>query len=285
MPVTAFHAPSSLADALALLAAGGRPVAGGTDLVVELAAAPDGGPPGALVSLHRLAELRSVAVEDGDLVMGAGVTVATLREHPLVREHAPVLAQAADRFAGPQVRNAATLGGNLCHASPAADLAPPLLVLDAVVVLAGGEGGEAERRVPVDAFFVGPRRTARLPGELLTAVRVPLRGGRRASFQKGGTRPSMDISVVSVAASAELRDGVLRHARIALGAVGPTPLRSPAAEAVLEGAPATAATVAAAARAVLRDARPIDDVRASAAYRLHLLGVLAQRVIRDVIDR
>jgi CO/xanthine dehydrogenase FAD-binding subunit len=147
-----------------------------------------------------------------------------------VRLHAPLLAEVADHFASAQVRNAATLGGNVCNASPAGDTLPALLALDAEAELArlGPTGAVARRRVPLDAFFAGPGRTRREPGELLVALRVPLAPTPRVTrFYKAGTRPALDISPVAIAFAAR-RDarGALQGVRLALGAVGPTPLRA-----------------------------------------------------------
>jgi CO/xanthine dehydrogenase FAD-binding subunit len=274
-----FHAPASLGEALALLAVpGARALAGGTDLVARLHSGAIRERGGSLVSLHRLDTLRDVSLDGGDLVIGALTTVTTLRRR--VREHLPALAEAADRFAGPQIRNTATIGGNLCNASPAADLAPPLLAADARLVL---EGAGGRREVDLAEWFTGPGRTVLEPGELLVAVRVPI-APARAAFEKAGTRPSLDISVVAVAVAVVVDGGRVRRARVALGAVAPTPIRSPAAEALLEGAVPTPELADAVALAAAEDSRPLSDVRASDAYRRHLVRVHTRRAIRRVLD-
>jgi carbon-monoxide dehydrogenase medium subunit len=196
------------------------------------------------------------------------------------------LAEAAGTCGSPQIRNLATIGGNLANASPACDTAPPLLTLDAAVVIAGPRG---RRTVPLDRFFTGVNRTA-LAGELLIEVVIPapplLRGGRGAwSFQKLG-RLKSDIAVVNAAAGVAVdRTGRCAWARIALGAVAPTPLRARSAEALLVGrVPDEAAIEEAAARAAA-ETRPVSDVRATAEYRREMSRVLVRRALEECAAR
>jgi len=287
--VERYLAPTRLAPALAALAqpGGATVLAGGTDLMPQ-GRAGKVRPAHTLLNIRRVEGLDGVALEADALVLGALVTVATLQSHPWVREHAPLLAEAADHFASAQVRNAATLGGNLCNASPAGDTAPALLALDAEVELSAlaGDGTVTTRRLPLDGFFTGPGRTQRQPGELLTAVRVPLGSGARLGrFFKSGTRPALDISAVAIAFAAT-RDaqGRLAGVRLVLGAVGPTPLRARRAEALLEGRVVDAALADAAAEAAAAEATPIDDVRASAWYRRELVRNLTRRMLTDGPD-
>jgi xanthine dehydrogenase FAD-binding subunit len=285
--VERYLAPTKLAQALAALAnpGGATVLAGGTDLMPQshvgrMKAA------GTLLNIRRVQGLSVVALEGDTLVIGALATLAALQRDPLVCAQAPLLVEAIDHFASDQIRNMATLGGNLCNASPAGDTLTPLLALDAQVELASmADGGViATRRLPLADFFVAPGRTRREAHELLTAVRLPRRGaGQVARFHKAGTRPALDISTISIAFAAE-RDaqGCLREVRLALGAVGPTPLRARRAEALLEGHRLDAALAAQAAQAAADEATPIDDVRATAWYRRELVHNLTRRMLDDV---
>jgi xanthine dehydrogenase FAD-binding subunit len=218
--------------------------------------------------------------------IGALTTIAQLLVDPLVRAQAPMLTEAADHFASDQIRNAATLGGNVCNASPAGDMLTPLLALDAEVELAflAGDGSARTRRQALDGFFTGPGTTLRQPNELLTAVRVPFAPpGQVARFFKTGSRPALDISMISIAFAARRdADGRLHGVRLALGAVAPAPLRARRTEALLEGKSLAAALAAQAAACAAEEAKPIDDVRASAWYRCELLRNMTRRMLDDV---
>src|SRR5574337_278186 len=262
-----YIAATSLTQALAALAMPGGAIvlAGGTDLMPQSNA---GKVKGALtlLNIRRVPGIDTVALADGRLRIGALVTLTTLLNDALVRLHAPLLTEAADHFASEQIRNAATIGGNLCNASPAGDTLTPLLALDAEVELASlaGDGSITTRRLPLDGFFTGPGRTQRSAAELLVAVHVHAANDAQVTrFYKGGTRPALDISSISIAFAAQRDGAVWRNVRIALGAVAPTPIRAHRAESVLEGQVPDAARIAQAAEAAAQqDARPIDDVRA-----------------------
>ncbi|MBN8507936.1 MAG: xanthine dehydrogenase family protein subunit M [Burkholderiales bacterium] len=288
--VERYVAPAQLRQALAVLSqpGGATVLAGGTDLMPQaqagrLQAA------GTLLNIRRIAELQALTLDaDGTLVLGALVTLTRLRRDPLVRAHAPLLADAAEHFASEQIRNAATLGGNLCNASPAGDTLTPLLALNAEVELArlADDGAVGTRRLPIVGFFTGPGRTQRAADELVLAVRVPAaEPGAVSRFHKAGTRPALDISPISIAfAAARDAAGALGGVRIALGAVAPTPMRAHRAEALLEGRRLDAGSAAAAAAAAAEECRPIDDVRASAWYRRELVRNLLQRMLDDVAE-
>jgi CO/xanthine dehydrogenase FAD-binding subunit len=287
--VERYVAPTDLAQALAALGDEGGAIvlAGGTDVM------PQGNagrlrPARTLLNIRRVTGLDAVELVGDALRIGALVTLTTLLTHPLVREHAALLADAADHFASDQIRNMATLGGNLCNASPAGDTLPPLLALDAEVELASlAEGGTVQRRwLALDGFFTGPGRTLREANELLTAVRIPLAShGRVARFYKTGTRPALDISTISLAFAAQREgDGRLHGVRLAIGAVAPIPLRARRTEALLEGKRLDAALAAEAAACAADEARPIDDVRATAWYRKELVRNMTQRMLGDVSD-
>jgi xanthine dehydrogenase FAD-binding subunit len=283
-----YLAPTGLVQALAVLAGpdGAIVLAGGTDLMPQSRAGRVRAA-GTLLNIRRIQGLDAITRDAEALLLGSLATIAQLQVHALVREHAPILCEAADHFASQQIRNSATLGGNLCNASPAGDMLPALLALDAQLELASlrKDGSVATRRVPIDGFFTGPGRTQRQPNELLTAVRVPLAAsGQLSRFYKAGTRPALDISTIAIAFAAQ-RDsaGRLHGVRMALGAVAPTPLRARRAEALLEGRALDAALAEAAARAAADEAQPIDDVRASAWYRKELLHNVTLRMLTDAI--
>lgn len=281
-----YLAPTRLVEALAALGmpGGATVLAGGTDLMLQLG---NGRvkPAETLLNIRRVDGLASISDEGSELVIGTLVTVSTLLSDSLIALHAPLLALAARRFASEQIRNVATLGGNVCNASPAGDLLTPLVALSAEVELARFDLGSVRtRRLPIDGFFTGPGRTQRGADELLIALHVPKAApGAVQRFYKGGTREGLDISSIAIALAAR-RDsgGVLRDVRLALGAVAPTPIRSPGAEGLLEGAALTPALRAEAARAAAEDAKPIDDVRASAWYRRELLRNMTERMLADV---
>jgi xanthine dehydrogenase FAD-binding subunit len=278
-----YLAPADLDSALAALAGGNATIlAGGTDLMPQINAGKVAFRP-ILLNIRRVPELRAVDIVDGRISIGSLTTITELKDNPIIAKAVPLLAEAADHFASDQVRNMGTLGGNVANASPAGDTLVPLLVLDALVELASASG---RRSVPIAEFFTGPGRTVRRPDELIVALSVPLPSLRSVSrFVKFGTRPALDISTVSLGLNATLESGRLSNVRVAFGAVGPTPIRGLVTEAVLDGAPLDAATIARAAAAARDEVRPIDDLRASAWYRRELVHNLLGKVLNDVISR
>lgn len=278
-----YLAPADLDSALAALAGGNATIlAGGTDLMPQINAGKVAFRP-ILLNIRRIPELRAVEVGQGRITIGALVTINELKDNPVIAKAVPLLAEAADHFASDQVRNMGTIGGNVANASPAGDTLVPLLVLDAEVELASASG---RRSIPMAEFFTGPGRTVRRPDELITGLSLPLPRLRTVSrFVKFGTRPALDISAVSIGFSATLDSGRLSDVRVAFGAVGPTPIRGRATEAVLEGAPLDAGLVAKAAAAARDEVKPIDDLRASAWYRRELVHNLLGKVLSDVVSR
>ncbi len=269
--------PRALAEAYALLADGGRrPLAGGTDALVEREA----GVPGVhrYLDLAALAELRGILVADGGLVVGANTTYAELRRSPLVAEHAPILAEMAAQVGAAQIQNRGTLGGNIATASPAGDSLPVLLALDAEIVVGGAHG---ERSIPASDFFPAYRRTALAGDELILRIVVPIRPDRTVAFRKVGTRRAQAISVVVLAVAWRAEDGAWRDVRVALGSVAATPIRARATEATLEGAAPTAEVAAVAAATLEAEITPIDDVRSTAEYRRSVAGRILHRIVRD----
>jgi len=212
------------------------------------------------------------------------LTVTELRESPLVDSHLPLLWSACDHFASDQIRSMATVGGNICNASPAGDLLVPLLVLEAEVVLASrGDNGVRERRLPLGEFLVAPGRTRRESGELLVAVevRTPAQGWVDR-YVKFGARPALDISPVAIGVGGLWRGGVLESARLAFGAVAPTAIRAPEAERVLSAGRLDAARIEDTVRLAAAAIQPISDVRASEWYRRELVRNLLRRMLTDV---
>lgn len=281
----AYLEPTTLHEAVALLAQHGaqaRVLAGGTDLLTALKEGWEH--PGWVVSIGRIADLNYVRYEpETGLRIGALASVRAVETSPAVRQHYPMLADAAGQLASVQIRNLATVAGNVCRASPSADTIPALLVLDAEARVVGPNG---ERRVPLAKFFTGPGRTVLGPAELLAEIIVPPpRLGTGAVYIKHSPRRAMDLAVVGVAALVVL-DGVrCVDARIALGAVAPTPIRAYAAEERLIGTEITPEVAEAAAEAAQAAAQPISDVRGSAAYRRKMVRVLTRRCVLQAAER
>ncbi|HLE58715.1 MAG TPA: FAD binding domain-containing protein [Candidatus Limnocylindria bacterium] len=272
--------PTSLDEAYAALAESAhRPMAGGTDLLVQLTAdlAP---PPERVLDLWRLDALRGIGVDGTDLVIGALTTYTEMRDSALVREHLPVLAAAAATVGAAQIQNRGTLGGNVANASPAGDTLPVLLACDAVLVLGSVRG---EREVAATDFFVAYRRTALATDELLLRVRFPMPATREVRFRKVGTRRAQAISkvVLALAWQQDAPDAAWHAVRVALGSVAPVPVRAAATEAVLEGARPTLATADLAASTLAGELSPIDDVRSTADYRRAVAARILHRLLRD----
>jgi len=255
------------------------PIAGGTDVMVELNF--DRGRPPAILDLTRVAELADWDRDGGGCRVGAGVTYTRTIEE--LAAALPGLALAARTVGSPQIRNRGTIGGNLASASPAGDCHPPLLATGAEVELVSVAG---TRRLPVQEFFTGPKQSALRPEELIAAVHLPVAGGPQ-QFAKIGTRNAMVIAVCSFALAL---DPERRRVGTGIGSAGPTPLRAGDAERFLEGvldeeglwesrAPLGEAAAARFGELVAAAASPIDDVRGTAAYRVHALGVLGRRTL------
>lgn len=285
MSVTTFEylTPGGLPNVLLLLdelkAEKVSVLAGGTDLIPGLRR---GTKEAAYVVDLRGAGLDHLVFDEGQARIGAMVTFARLSRHPEALRWLPALAEAAAKVGGVQTRTLATIGGNLCEAVPSNDAGPPLLAHDASVRL---QAKGRERLVAVEEFFIGPRRTVLEPGEILTEIVVPLRADFRARFLRAGRRQSLTLSVVCVAAGVALRDGgQITTARIALGAVAPTPIRARKAERILEGRTVTRELLAEAAATAATETSPITDLRASAEYRRTLSRVLVRRALEEAVE-
>lgn len=285
-----YRRPTSLAEAFQDLSSPCKVVAviaGATDLIPQIR---DGVfRPDLVVDIKGLPRVRDLAVlpagsagGPGPLFVGAAIRMNELARSDLVRAHWSILADAAATMANEQVRNRATIGGNICTASPAADTAPALYVLEAVVQIAGPAG---ERQVPIAEFFTGPRRTVLAAGEIVIGLVLPQPPeGTVGAFEKLSRRQAGDLSIVSVAALAIPNSGTNRSWRLALGAVSPTPLRVPESEAILSEA-LTDEAIDRAAAAAYGCCRPIGDIRSGEAYRQAMVINLTRRTIRTVMDR
>ncbi len=280
--VQEFIAPSSIDETTAVLKDKGASaciIAGGTDVMVRMKRGLLAEGVNTFVSLHRVAELRGVRVEEGEIVIGAATTATDLLRDPSIAKHSPIMAGVADRMASAQIRNVATIGGNLANASPAGDLISPLLLLDAELVLASTEG---RRRVAVAEFFTAPAETVLRQGEIIVEARFEIPpADREFRFEKAGRRPAMECSFVTVGLAYTPMGGSLKDVRVAFGSVAPTPLRGLRTEAALEGREPTAQVVQAALSAASGEINPIDDVRGCAEYRRALVGIFLKRMLEE----
>lgn len=285
MPVPfepAVDSPRQLSEAYRLLTDGSpRPIAGGTDLMVQITGEL-GEPPERVLDIWHLDELRGIRVEGDALVLGALTTYTEIRRSPLVAEFLPSLAEAAATIGAAQIQNRGTLGGNAVNASPAGDTLPILLATGAQIVLGSARG---ERTVAADDFWTAYRKTARADDELVLRLRIPLVPDREVRFRKIGTRRAQAISKVVMALVWRPGEGQLwTDVRLALGSIAATPVRAPRAEAVLEGSAPDRATADRAAEALASEIHPIDDVRSTAEYRRAVASRVLHRLIHDEGD-
>jgi CO/xanthine dehydrogenase FAD-binding subunit len=277
LKITAYHCPTTLEEAVALLAGEGRTViAGGTDLLVN---------PRYMVGVREVVDIRALDLnyiheEQGELRIGAGTTMRTVAQNPAIQQLANgILARSAAVCGSPNIRNMATLAGNVASALPSADTLPSLLALDASIVLLSTRG---ERVVPLTTFFVGPAKTIR-EHELIRELRIsipPTTEQVHGGFYKIG-RTAEDISVVNAATVLTINNDSITSARIVLGAVAPVPLRVPPAEEALTGQLPTEELFQHVAAIVRAEVRPISDQRASAAYRQRMSGIAIVRALRQ----
>ncbi len=279
-----YVAPRSLDEAVRILDEGDATLlAGGTDLMPQTRAGVRDFRP-TLINLRHIPELTGVGIS-GDMVrIGPLTTVATIAASDLLRNHARVLLETADCFGSSQIRNTATVGGNICNASPAGDMIVPLLLLDAEVELSSWTGTEvSHRKINLRDFFLGPGQTRLARNEILSSIYFRSHGATWvAGFRKFGGRPALDIAIVSVGLAGRRYDGVLLDVRVAFGAVAPTPMRGLMTEAALEEKVLSPENVAAIAKTAQDEVIPISDVRASAWYRKELVKTLTGRLLNDV---
>jgi CO/xanthine dehydrogenase FAD-binding subunit len=277
-----FAAPGTVDEAVAALAEGARPVAGGTDLVVGSrqgkSLLPD-----ALLAIHRIDALRGIDEIEGGLRLGALVTHEAIVATPMVRERFTSLADASAIVGSHATRAQGTIGGNVMNASPAMDTGGPLLCFDGSVTLRSIGG---ERVLPITDLWIGPGKTAANDDELLVDVTLPApAAGTGSCYVRLEYRRQMEIAVVGVTAVVTLVGGTVADARVAITALAPTIRRVPEAERALQGSDASEDAIEAAVRATADASAPISDVRGSAAYRLAMAAVIARRAITGAIAR
>lgn len=277
-----YHRPGSLQEACRLMdeLPAAQILAGGTDLLVDI----DTGIRQAenVVSIRDISQLRKIQNLGDRISIGAGCTATDVERAELIRRHFPELAQMVVMFASPQIRNRATVAGNICSAVACGDFPPILMALAAEVELRSSKGS---RVLPLGDFFVGNRQTVRQDNEILTRILVPTKPNwAAANYQKFRRRASNSLALVSVAAYLESSDGVCDKARIVLGAVAPTPLLAEKAGQSLQGKPVDEAAIVAAAEIARQEARPITDLRGTENYRRELVQVLTARALRQALQ-
>lgn len=286
LPGMNYHRPRELGDALNLidgLTGEFRIVAGCTDFIPAIRRGAWSFKEGLnVIDISRIEGLDSIR-QDGEIIrIGAATRLADLVQSPIVREHAFLLSDAVNEMASLQIRNRATIGGNLCTASPAADTAPPLLVLDAKVKI---ERANSERLVPLQEFFKGPGKTILDRREMITEIQVPiLKPDEKAFRMKLGRRNSFTLSVVSVATCTKIINGCFSTIKIALGAVAPTPMRAKKSESFLVRNEVSEKVIDEGAAIASKEANPISDVRASAGYRKDMVYVLTRKMLLPLLS-
>jgi CO/xanthine dehydrogenase FAD-binding subunit len=275
------YQPTSLTEASRLLkenGPGGRFLAGGTDLVIAMKE--KGLVPKYVVDLKRIAGLAGIRENgDGTISLGALTTMREIEVSPLIRKKYPFLAQSAAEVGSIQIRNRATVGGNMANATPSADVAPALIALGATAKIVGASGARA---VPLEGFFRGPGQTVMSSDEILTEITIPKTAAQLVGeYIKFSPREMMDLAYVGVAVAYNLseKDKLCTGVRIVLGAVAPTPIRAKKAEAALEGQALTEALAEKAGAAAAEESKPISDVRSSADYRRAMVGAMTKRAI------
>jgi aerobic carbon-monoxide dehydrogenase medium subunit len=275
-----FYQPTTLAEASRLLrdnGPGGRCLAGGTDLVIAMKE--KGLLPKYIVDLKRVPGLAGIRENgDGSLSIGALTTMYAIETSPVIKQRYPFLAQSAAEVGSIQIRNRATVGGNMTNATPSADVAPSMIALNAMAKIAGAAG---ERTLPMEDFFRGPGQNAMSADEILTEIKIPKTGPQLVGeYIKFSPRDMMDLAYIGVAVAYNLgNDKKCSGVRIVLGAVAPTPIRAKNSEALLEGQVLTEEIAAKVGDEAARESKPISDVRSSADYRRAMVGVMTKRAI------
>ena len=281
-----FAAPHNLQEAIDLLAEAkseARPLAGGTDLIAQIKE--NRRSPGLVVDIKKIPELNVLSYDTAGLRIGAAVSCTRIATFAAVKEHYPALAEACALIGSYQIQNRAALGGNFCNAAPSADTVPPVLSYAGTLVIAGPSG---QRELPAEAFCTGPGQTALQKGEVLVEIRIPTPPAHSgAAYLRFIPREEMDIAVVGVGSFVQLGTNRQRceQARISLAAVAPTPVRASQTEAFLVGKTLDETTIAQAGELAAKAAKPISDVRGSAAYRIELVKVLTRRTLHKAVER
>ena len=276
-----FHEPTTLAEASRLFAEEhSQLLAGGTDLVIGMKALTE--TPQSVISLQKVPGLVGITTEaDNSISIGAMTKVREVELSADIQQHHTALAEGAAEIGSIQIRNLATIGGNIAHASPAADTVAGLLVVGAQVDIASADGN---RSVPIDELFTGPGQTVLAPGEIITRFRLPSPASG-SHYIKHKIREVMDLAFIGVAAAINLDNGTITDARIGLAAVAPTPIRATEAENLLNGNAPTAELVEQAGEAAAAASSPISDLRCSAEHRKEMVNVLTRRTIQQALER
>ncbi|MFO7753756.1 MAG: xanthine dehydrogenase family protein subunit M [Desulfobacteraceae bacterium] len=287
LPEFVYHAPDTVEEVTAQLESSDTPfriLAGCTDFIPALRTGRWELNEGThVIDLKRIKALDYIEKQGDTLRIGSCTRLSGILESALIREHAPVLVEAVGRMASWQVRNTATIGGNICMSSPAADTAPPLLVMDAAVTLAGPSG---RQEIRLEDFFKGPGRNVLEKNQVLTEISFPApEENGTSAFLKIGNRTAVIISIASAAARLALNNGVCDNPKIAMGSVAPTPLRMERAESFLAGKPLEARVIEECADIVSEDISPITDLRASGEYRRDVARTLVKRAITKCKER
>jgi xanthine dehydrogenase FAD-binding subunit len=273
----------SIQEAIQLLQQnpGAHLIAGGTDILVKLHKGK--GQFDSLVDIHDVAELNFISRnDDGDIVIGPLTCFTHVAESPLICKHIPILSEAVLTIGGPQVRNMATIGGNLCNGVPSADSATPLIALNAVVTIAGRDGS---RQMPLEDFFLGPSQVALEQHEMMTAITVSYDNyaGYYGHFYKYAMRGAMDIATINCSAVCKVEEGVLIDLRLAYGVAAPVPIRCKDTEDKIRGRKTSSQLLDEIAEAVKSDVSPRTSWRAAKDFRLQIIATLARRVVKQAI--
>jgi len=279
MPIKEYFRPASLKETFQLLTSysgSAKILAGGTDLLIQQAL--ESSPEIVLISLRDIQELRQIKeTAEGEIFVGAMVRHAQVAQSPLVRQYFPALAKASQWVGSPSIRSLATIGGNICNASPSADTAPALLAYDARVIIGSPSG---EKTINVEDFFTGPSTTILNTGEILKGFLLRPKSGWFADYEKLGLRKAMEIAIVNVCVAMAMDEHKrCSGIRIALGAVAPTPIRAEKAESILKDKRVTPELIQKCAEIAVEETKPISDIRASADYRKKMVYFLVKKMV------
>lgn len=275
-----FYEPTTLAEASRLFAEEhAQLLAGGTDIIIGMKAYTE--TPESVISLQKIPGLDGITTDGDSINIGAMTKVREVELSGDIQQHHTALAEGASEIGSIQIRNLATIGGNIAHASPAADTVAGLLVADAQVDIASADG---ERSVPIDELFTGPGQTVLTPGEIITRFRLP-KPASGSHYIKHKIREVMDLAFIGVATAVNLDNGTITDARIGLAAVAPTPIRATAAENLLRGNAPTPELLEQAGEAAAAGCSPISDLRCSAEHRREMVDVLTRRTLQYALER
>lgn len=280
LPKFNYHKPKDLNEALKLLRElkDAKPIAGGTDLMVDMKIGRM--KTGNLIDISNLKELRKIEFHKDNVIIGAAVTLQEIINDERIRREIPILAEAAESMGSWQIRNVATIGGNICNASPAADMAPPLMVLNSKLKISSING---DRIIPVEKFFKGPRQTELMAEEILTEIIVPRESCNAGmKFMKIGRRRAHTLSIVATAVAVRTTEDKIEYVRIALNSIAPTPIRAYKTEEELIGSRIDEVDVKV--KKLTEEIKPISDVRASAEYRREMAVKITMEALKKSIE-